>query len=195
MCRLASPLLGRTAGGCGSRKGFGSAAIDQSGGRYDQRIYLACVSHRGGDVLVISSDDGGTTWSPPAQVLGIPDPDVEGTALRRAVGIAVNRGGIVGVVWQDRGADPTRRCQGQRFAASADGGVSFSEPVDLSTAPSCADTRRNAAAAAQCPAGSDYGSIVALSDGRFRSVWADARTGIYRIRMATARGGEHRIGR
>lgn len=170
---------------CGSRKGFAGTAIDTSGGRFDQRVYLACISVRGGDILVFASDDGGTTWRAPVPVLGIPDPAVEGTALRRAVGIAVGPAGTVGVVWQDRGADPERRCQVQRFAASLDGGASFSRPVDLSSAPSCPDTPRNRVAARQWPAGTDYGSIVGISEGRFRAVWADARSGIYQIRMAT----------
>jgi hypothetical protein len=171
--------------GSGNRKGFGGSAIDESGGRFDERIYLACIGLRAGDIVVVSSDDGGATWGSPVRVLGFPEPEVEGTPLRRAPGIAVNRDGAVAVVWQDRGDDPDRRCQVQKFAVSVDGGASFSDPVNLSSARSCPDTRRNRSAARQWPAGSDYGSIVALSDGRFRSVWADARNGIYQVRMAT----------
>lgn len=170
---------------CGSRKGFNTAAIDRSGGPFDQRIYLGCIDQSGGDILVVSSDDGGRSWSEPVPVLGVRNPGGNRAALRRAPDLAVGPNGTLGVVWQDRGGDAQRRCQVQRFAASTDGGVTFSKAVDLSSLPSCPDAPRNAAAARQWPAGTDYGSVVALRDGRFRAVWADARSGVYRIRMAT----------
>jgi hypothetical protein len=51
--------------------------------------------------------------------------------------VAVNGDGVVGVAWYDRREDPTRRCWKKYFAASLDGGETFTPNVPLSSAPSC----------------------------------------------------------
>src|SRR5690606_7441422 len=49
----------------------------------------------------------------------------------------VNAQGHVGVAWYDRREDPARRCWKQYFAASLDGGVTFTPNVAVSSAASC----------------------------------------------------------
>ncbi len=78
------------------------------------------------------------SWSKPLFVNDNPPQPAEGPRDRRNTpAIAVNKDGLIGIAWYDRRNDPTKRCWEYFFAASSDGGVSFSKNVPVSTAPSC----------------------------------------------------------
>ena len=103
--------------------------------------------------------------------------------------IAVNGAGVVGVLWYDRREFPAAEGYRPRFAASLDGGASWSPSVAVSTAP-------NARAAQQgpdyLPNGGDTAGLAAAADGRFHALWIDNRTGVQQVWTAaitvTARG-------
>lgn len=89
------------------------------------RIYVAWHDVRDGAVRLLfsTSDDNGVTWTP-SRVVG-------DSANRGTVGshpsLAVNAQGIVGIQW----AELEGRCW--RFAASHDGGISFSSSVPINS--------------------------------------------------------------
>lgn len=164
---------------CGS--GFKTLSVDASTGRFRDRLYLVCTKPGGNGIYLYSSGDAGERWSDPVRV----DSPGDSNDMRRTPTVAVNTDGVLGVAWYDRRNDPARRCQDIYFAASLDGGASFLPEVRVSDAPSCPATPRNGAAADRWPAGSDYGAMVVTPDGRFRVLWADSRSGIYELWMAT----------
>lgn len=142
---------------CQTRVGFATL----TGG--PDRSYAVCVGPGARDVLVYASQDGGRSWSGPRGVLGGDGPLLASGAsiqrstpvLRRAVGAAVNRDGVLGVVWQDRQAHPRRTCQRLLFAASRDGGRTFTPPATVSTEDSCPANPANREAGRQWPGGTD----------------------------------------
>ncbi len=114
-----------------------SVAQDQSDGPYRGRVYLAWSGLRGDhcEILVAHSDDRGHGWSAPVTLTQ----DVFRSAARPGgdhdwPSVAVNRMGIVGVVWYDRRDDPDPAADGYviRFAASRDGGETFGGGVQVS---------------------------------------------------------------
>ena len=103
--------------------GGGRLAVDPSGGSTRGRLYLTWLDAVDGyhQVMAAASADGGRTWSHPVQVT---DSKIKSDQSNPA--IAVNDEGVVGISWNDRRADPTDRCYQLFFAASADGGATFS---------------------------------------------------------------------
>jgi hypothetical protein len=51
--------------------------------------------------------------------------------------IAVDKNGVVGVIWQDRLEDTAGNCQFLYFTYSKDGEQSFSKPIKISSEKSC----------------------------------------------------------
>ncbi len=110
--------------------------------RYRDRIYAVWNDARTGtttDIWLIWSADKGRTWSAPVKVndFAAPESDTAAPDVRLTPVVAVNKDGIVGVAWYDRREDPTHRCWKQYFAASLDGGRTFSRNASISTVPSC----------------------------------------------------------
>ena len=173
-------LIAEGCGGGGT--GWPYLAVDLTEGAHRDRLYWLCARHGMPGVWLSRSDDVGMTWSPWARV----DREVGG-ASAVAYALAVNSEGTVGVMWLSLDGSPDQ-CSWLIFSASLDGGVSFVQPVKVSTRPSCPSRdSRNAAAHAHRPrAGGDYNGLVAAADGVFHLVWADARDGLYRLRHATA---------
>jgi hypothetical protein len=83
-------------------------------------------------VMAASSPDGGGSWSKPVRVN-----DNESPSNQSNPAIAVDGEGVVGVSWNDRRADPADLCYQPHFAASADGGASFSPNVEVSSDLTC----------------------------------------------------------
>lgn len=99
-------------------------AVGPDGGLY--AVYHASASPAGDtdfDIRVVRSDDGGETWTPQATV----NDDI-GTGNQRLGSIAVAPGGRVDVVWfDDRDAPPAGEFLDVYYAASFDGGETFTE--------------------------------------------------------------------
>lgn len=150
-------------------------------------LYHACIRPGLQGVAVARSEDGGATWGDARSVDGL---DEMSDAHARTPMVAVNGAGMVGVAWYDRRHDPDRACQDVYFTASADGGRSFSRPFRVTTETSCPGVEGNGSAGRAWPMGGDYSSLTTSPDGAFHLVWADSRSGRFRLRRAVLRVGE-----
>lgn len=193
----------------GSRRGLVAqspprATVDLSTGERRGRIYLAYNHYDGSRhaIQVVWSDDAGRSWSQPARVstnTGGGDPSTPA--------IAVNRHGVVGLVWNDRRHDATNRCYHLYFAASIDGGQSFSRNARLSDASTCPTDPSNAVGVAasayvhpnpgdatgksqdvhfttvpgRWPNGGDTQGLVADREGVFHAAWISGKTGTMQV--------------
>ena len=173
-------------------------AADRSSGPFHDRLYVVWTDSRSAraEVYLSWSRDRGQTWSLPKAV-NDDAPHVNGASPNDFHGaVAVNKDGIVGVSWYDRRENPDDLGWRQRFAASLDGGVTFSPSVAVSEA--LYDLSRNDPPAvnekvertvlstgakfmnprwAFVNNGGDTGSIVADANGAFHAFWTDNRTG------------------
>lgn len=153
----------------GQMPAFPMAAIDQSGGDFNGRLYLTWHSSCSGqgEVYLSWSDDYGETWSKPVIV------NDDGTfAIQFSPTVSVDEYGTVSVAFYDRRENPGTAITNVYFAQSFDGGATFSENVRLT------DTPTNWAATASdiTPNLGDYMySVTAGSD--VLVTWSDGRAG------------------
>jgi peptidyl-prolyl cis-trans isomerase A (cyclophilin A) len=107
---------------------------------YRDRLYVVWddVSSGESNIWFTSSSDRGRTWTPRKQINDNP-PRAPGSPVdfRMTPVVAVNPDGVIGIAWYDRREDPTRRCWKKYFAASLDGGQTFTRNVPVSSQPSC----------------------------------------------------------
>lgn len=119
-------------------------------------------------------------------------------AAQRQPAVAVNKDGVVGVIWHDRRngtADEHRKdlsneCSEVFFSASLDGGRTFLPNVRVSSTQSCPDVAGNRIPAfgagsqsvfERFTTGGDYKGLATAHDGRFHALWADSRTGVFQL--------------
>lgn len=134
------------------------------------------------------STNGGRAWDDPFLLQQGPLPD--GAYPPHHPMLAVNAAGTVAATWREPAFDRGTRCFGVAFSWSDDDGATFHEPVTLAE-PTCADAPGNVVpVSASAPEmtvqrrfgdGGDYHGLVALADGSFRVLWADTRTGVFRL--------------
>ena len=157
--------------------GLGGAkmAVDRTAGPRRGRLYLAWLDAVEGfyRVRAASSSDGGATWTGPAFVGSAPAADASTPA------IAVDGNGTVGVAWYDRRADDMGGCYQLFFAASRDGGASFSPAQALDETPTCPLGPRVSSADPltseyRFKNGGDTQGIVGLPGGGFQLAWIRA---------------------
>jgi hypothetical protein len=165
---------------CGPPPGFrlSALAVDGSSGPFRDRLYFACRATGGGPIVVSASSDRGERWSTP-----VPLPSIAGAAAseERIPALAVNNQGIVAAAWIDGRSAPGHHCEQSVFVtASADGGGSWREPVEVSSTPACSDSTRVANTT-----GGDYFGLAPAADGSFRVVWSEMRNGVSQLRTAT----------
>lgn len=168
----------------GFQPGLPVVAVDLSPGRFRGRLYLAWNSEPEGrqNVTVARSDDNGETWS----ACAIKAPNA-GPANFSSV--AVSNNGTLGVAWiQHAPEESGRKCWRAYFAASVDGGESFSAPLAVSSAVSCPDPTANYGNT-QHPftRGGDYTGLAAAADGSFHVAWHDCRDGAFQVYAARIR--------
>lgn len=175
-------------------------AVDRSAGTRSGRLYAVWLG-LGGDRshYLAHSDDAGATWSSPVSFATRRDSTLHPTSAA----VAVGPDGTVGLLWPEPLPEMGTDCFELRFAASLDGGESFTDPAAVSDEPYCSDTPHNrvvmsregprgATIAERFEAGGDYHGLVALPDGSFQAVWADARAGVFQLwtdRVRLSRGG------
>lgn len=165
--------------------GFPELAADLSAGRFGGRLYMAWNGENGErqNVMVARSEDQGETW------VAVPLRDAEAGPAYLAT-IAVSKEGMVGAAWlQHEKEESRKRCWRVYFAASADGGESFSAPRVVSDVVSCPDAGSNKYAFPRFERGGDYMGLAAGADGRFHLVWPDCRDGAFQVYSAGLRVG------
>lgn len=178
---------------------IGSLAVDSSHGPFGGRVYATWepgdfgarstlvdgkrIRNESGTtrgVAIASSLDGARTWLPPIR-LEVPNagPPYMPTA-------AVSPRGTVGVLWvQHERYETNPLCYRPYFAASTDGGASFSQAVAVADRISC-PTRSPSQPEffTYRPRGGDYIGLAASADGSFHAAWSDARDGSFRTYTA-----------
>jgi len=173
-------------------------AIDQSTSPFADRIYVAYDDYKDDryDLYVAHSDDLGESWSSPVKVndnIGQGDPG------NRA--IAVNRNGVVAIIWNDRRDDPTDMCYRLYGSASLDGGETFLPNVQFSSHPTCFNTRGNWEGSANAFAiddgveltsvpdrfanGGETQGLAATPDGQFHVTWNNDVNGVMQLWYTT----------
>jgi hypothetical protein len=177
-------------------------AIDASTSRFKDRLYVVWPDRRSGhtQIFFASSSNAGATWTPPRP---IDDNAPNSTTDHFMANVAVNRAGIVGVMWYDRRDHPDNLGWDVRFSASLDGGATFLPSVkiserantfppgaslarsrtDASTGDSAALQRATVAAARESfkYMGGDTAGLAADASGAFHPVWVDNRTGVPQV--------------
>jgi hypothetical protein len=177
--------------------GFGKFAADSEGKEYRDRLYTVWEDARFGNyrILFSRSADRGKTWSEPKTLESGLDKGVK----QWQPAVAVNKDGVVGVTWFDSREDKAGKQYHQYFAASTDGGDSFTKPVQVSSELSDPNGRGNSqlspmvwvhegtislstiSAASRWGSGGDYMGLAADKDGAFHPFWADARSGTFQV--------------
>lgn len=118
---------------------YATVAVDSSNGPFSNRIYAVWEDRSSGrsQVKFSFSKDLGKTWSHP-RVIDDDVPRQVGDTIRGPDDIhgvvAVNRQGVVGVMWLDRRKFPDNLGWAVRFRASLDGGETFLPSIQASTA-------------------------------------------------------------
>jgi len=169
--------------------GGGRLAVDSSGGSRQGRLYLTWLDVVDGyhQVMAAASANVGRTWSRPVQVT---DSKIKSDQSNPA--IAVNNEGVVGISWNDRRGDRTDRCYQLFFAASTDGGATFSANRKLNEQFTCPIGRPSIgskAIATPDPSveairseyrfknGGDTQGIVGMANGAFHLAWINGESG------------------
>jgi hypothetical protein len=179
--------------------------VDATTGPFKDRLYAVWADGRFGgrtQILISVSSDKGKTWSPAKIVnddrraaLNAKSFAEERSALMPAA--AVNRAGVVGVSWYDRRDNgPTDLGYTVRFAASVDGGETFTPSVKLSerTLSSAEEPLSTYGAATRTASGvqlwlrreewdsgGDTQGLAVDAGGDFHPLWVDNRTGIHQV--------------
>ncbi|MEM6468542.1 MAG: hypothetical protein AAF802_03155 [Planctomycetota bacterium] len=181
---------------------FPATACNPDAGEHADHGYCVWAaslsSHPDDECLLVSrSTDRGQSWERP-QLLS--EQDLEAAANGRYLSfmpeVAVNKNGVVGVVWYDRrgmeastteeiAPNTTRTSfvgQNVRFRASVDGGESWLPSVQVNSIETFASYN----------VGHTLG-IATDASGRFHATWIDARTGVPQVWSAAIRVKEHTI--
>lgn len=172
---------------CDSRGGWSSLALNLSDRLAPpDRLFHVCATAQLDGIELRYSDTFGEIWSAPVRI----DRPGNVTPYSRTPAVAVNKDGVVGVAWYDGRGDGgtikgSFRCTEILFAASLDGGATFLPEVKVSSERSCPASPENVGVALRFPAGGDHMGLAAASDGTFRLLWSDSRSGIYQLRTAT----------
>ncbi|HLA09499.1 MAG TPA: sialidase family protein [Pyrinomonadaceae bacterium] len=177
-----------------------SIAVDNSTGPFDERLYVAWNELRGdrSQIVVASSSDNGRTWSGPVLVHDSMSSEANGYVAHQFMPVVrVNDKGVLGVMWYESNESSREFSFRVCFAASLDGGESFSTNVTASEQP-----YRVAADQSTFPVMSGYGgSSVTIkispsyftftggdtvgmavdANGAFHPFWIDNRTGIPQV--------------
>lgn len=162
----------------------GSMAVDPGSAAFKDRLYAVWTSTASGraEIMLSSSADQGGTWSAPARIsddgiAGWP----QGGPDHFMPTVAVNKEGIVGVLWYDRRENPDNRGYYPRFSASLDGGATWLPSIRVSEAPNAPAPEAAAGAGKFLVTGGDTAGLAADAAGRFHASWIDNRTGIQQV--------------
>src|SRR3984885_6022316 len=190
----------------GTLKGSPSLAVDRTEGPFRDRLYAAWIDARAGrgEIRLARSYDKGRTWLPSVVVSDNSPLDERGETPDAFMPmLAVNRNGVVGIMWYDRRGHADNYGYDIRFSASLDGGESFEPSVLVSPGGDSAldtnewvlwppwhltagaDGRQKAvfetALQVWTDNGGDTAGLVCDVDGAFHPVWIDRRSGLSQV--------------
>lgn len=184
-----------------------SLAVDSRSAAFTDRIYIAWADIKSGNARIMTtySADRGATWSRPRVVDDVPRTTQHAPDNFMAT-LAVNADGVVGLTWNDRRDSPDNIGYHVRFAASLDGGETWTPSARVSETPARylegerPLVRGFAGAADGQPGpitigvtgrggftGGDTAGLAAAADGAFHAVWTDNRTGTDQLYTAPIR--------
>jgi hypothetical protein len=156
-----------TLNGSITHRSLPALAVDLTTGPYRGRVYVIFTDSRHGDpdIMLVWSDDQGTTWSPPVRVN---DDTIGNGADQFFPWIAVDDDGRVLVSFYDRRDDPSNLLFAMYLGMSTDGGDSFGPNIRISDG-----------FFDKGDSGFFFGDYTAndAGGGRLHAVWADARAG------------------
>ena len=156
-------------------------AVDLSNNRFRGRVYAAWNGEREDrqNVTVAYSTDAGNSWLKSAVLRS------ENAGPAHFYSLAVSPDGTVGASWlQHETGEGKLSCYRIYFAASIDGGETFTPPHSVSDTVSCPDTASNKETIRRWARGGDYMGLAAAADGSFHPVWVDARGGEFQVYTA-----------
>lgn len=186
-------------------------AVHEGDGSFKDRIYVtwADVTSGRSEISFAYSADQGKTWSRPRYINDDHPFDVANLSLGPddfMPTVAVNRDGVVGVMWYDRRENRDNLGWHVRFSASLDGGETFLPSVKISESPARFDetikwpvffwraVSGGGSSASPGPIlnldlevmgqlfnGGDYNGMATDADGVFHPLWADNRTGLHQL--------------
>lgn len=193
-----------------------SLAVDGGSALFRDRLYAVWIDVESGSTLVMCSfsADSGRTWSPARVVSDDAQPRTGNRPMDSVnPSVAVNKDGVVGVLWYDRRDNPDFGYW-PRFAASLDGGETWIHSIRVSREPMVA--RLDGLFAYSAPRSidgaahhelvfsvhngwnfkaGDTSGLAADANGVFHPVWIDNRTGFAQVWSAPVRvdGTVHRL--
>ena len=174
-----------------------SLGADRGSGQFKDRIYAAWSDGRYGrtQILVSHSSDKGKTWSKP-QIVNDDQPTMGDGPDNFMPVVAVNRDGVVAVMWYDRRDNPNSFGYSVRLSASLDGGETWQPSVRVSEVPKTLDTENWTISGTVLRSGGAFllllrrvewvtgghtAGMAADSNGVFHPFWVDNRTGVSQI--------------
>ncbi len=169
-----------------------SLAADPGSATYRDRLYAVWSDFSSGHGVIVRSvsADGGITWDAPTTVGAGGEANVGDRFMPT---VAVNREGVVAVLWYSRLTRQGTNGYEVRMTASLDGGTSWLPDVVVSSAPNDEGQQQPARSdpkkvGAWQPAvgtfsatGGDTAGLTADADGRFHALWIDNRTGTQQV--------------
>jgi hypothetical protein len=179
-------------------------AADTRSALFKDRMYVTWDDRVNGrfQIMLSYSDDRGKTWATP-RIVNDDQRYRDEEGMRRDVGriaVAVNKAGVVGVVWEDR-RDNTKNefDYDLRFTASLDGGDTFLPSVKVSEKPKLHGPGERWITSAQSPnwgakntfdvekqsTGFHTIGLTADANGVFHPVWTSNPTGVNQVYTAT----------
>jgi hypothetical protein len=174
-----------------------SLAVDGGSLQFKDRVYAAWADGRYGrtQILVSHSSDKGKTWSKP-RIVNDDQPTIGDGPDNFMPVVAVNRAGVVAVMWYDRRDNPDSFGYSVRLSGSLDGGETWQPSIRVSEVPKTLDTEswpitgrvfRSGGSLTldlrryEWIAGGHTAGMAADANGIFHPFWIDNRTGVSQI--------------
>ncbi len=178
-------------------------AVDPGSSLFRDRLYAVwqgtSEDQPSEDAFISHSSDSGKTWSQPTQVGEILNAPNARAARQYQTTVAVNKDGVVGVMWYEGFETSTTEGYWVYFAASLDGGETWTSPLRVSEVPCEFGKRERTQISGAVDNEGERGQIklqlwpniwissghtaglVADTKGIFHAFWIDNRTGISQL--------------
>jgi hypothetical protein len=189
-----SPLGTKLEGSFAKQSNYASFDVDPK----SDQIYVVWCNDDAGKLRAFfsTSKDRGKTWSQPKAI----DANIPAWADQYQTHLAVNKDGVIGVMWYDTRDCEKQDCYNLYFSASTDGGATFLPAKKVSSETSFPISSKNLTpfygfvipgkdssekrfrtAFGRWANGGDYLGFIADAEGAFRPFWIDSRNGVFQV--------------